>query len=159
MNTLVVYFSLFGNTRRVAEAMAEGASQAGEARSIHLDELTPPKLQGVDVLIMGSPTHIQNIPKAVREMLETFPKGMLKGKWVAAFDTSVEMWGPLMRLTAGGRLLRKLRKLGGKKLAKAETFLVEKSDQRDGEIDLLYQGELERAKTWAAEILQQAGSK
>ena len=38
---------------------------------------------------------------------------------------------------------------------KPETFLVEKSDsQYEGEIDLLYDGEIERAKGWAVAILE-----
>ena len=157
MKTLVVYYSLFGNTRRIAEVIAESAGQNGTARAINFERLKPAEFDGANLVIMGSPTHIQNIPKAVRVILKDLPKGILKGKQVAAFDTSNEMWGPLMRMTAAHRLLGKLRKLGGKKIIGAETFLVKASDQRDGEIDLLFDGEIERARTWTAEILQRTG--
>jgi hypothetical protein len=80
---------------------------------------------------------------------------------VAAFDTSVEAWGPLMRMTAGRRLLPKLRKLGGKPIARAETFLVVRGeDPESGERqDALVEGELERARMWAASILEQIDAK
>jgi flavodoxin len=35
MDKLVVYYSLFGNTRRIAEAIAEGANRGGDVRVIH----------------------------------------------------------------------------------------------------------------------------
>jgi flavodoxin len=103
---------------------------------------------------MGSPTHYQNLPKTFRAVLDGLPGGVLTGKPVAAFDTSLKTWGPLMRLTAGNRLRSKLRKLGGKPVVKAETFLVGERDRElEGEQDLLYQGEIERAKEWAGDIL------
>jgi flavodoxin len=155
MKTLIVYFSKFGNTKKVAETIAETMTRAGDARTISIDQLTASDFDQVDLVVMGSPTHYQNLPKAVRSVLQTLPQGILVGKSVAAFDTSLKMWGPLMLLTAAHRLLRKLRKLGGKRVVKPETFLVEKSDlQPDGEIDLLYDGEIERAKEWAVAILK-----
>jgi flavodoxin len=156
MKALVVYFSKFGNTKKVAEAIAETMGRAGDARTISIDQLTTSDLDKVDLVVMGSPTHYQNLPKAVRSVLQTLPRGILLGKYVAAFDTSLKMWGPLMLLTAAHRLLTKLRKLGGKRVVGPETFLVEKSDhQPDGEIDLLYKGETERAKEWTVSILKQ----
>jgi flavodoxin len=153
MKTLVVYFSKFGNTRKVAEAIAQTLMQAGDARAISIDQLTASDLSDVDLVVMGSPTHYQNLPKEVRAVLEKLPKRTLAGKYVAAFDTSVKTWGPLMRLTAAHRLLSKLRKLGGKQIARPETFLVRKSDVHpDGEIDLLCNGEIERAREWASAI-------
>jgi flavodoxin len=155
MKTLIVYFSKFGNTKKVAETIAETMTRAGDARAISIDQLTASDLDQVDLVVMGSPTHYQNLPKAVRSVLKTLPRGILVGKSVAAFDTSLKMWGPLMLLTAAHRLLPILRKLGGKRVVKPETFLVEKSDsQHKGEIDLLYDGEIERAEEWAVAILK-----
>ena len=104
MKTLIVYFSKFGNTKKVAETMAETMTRAGDARAISIDQLTVSDLDQVDLVVMGSPTHYQNLPQAVRSVLKTLPQGILVGKSVAAFDTSLEMWGPLMLLTAAHRL-------------------------------------------------------
>ena len=155
MKTLVVYMTLYGNTRRLAETIAETLVGTEEARAIPLAQLTASDLSDVHLLVMGSPTHYQSLPKAFRSALKALPKGILRGKSVAAFDTSVKMWPPLMLLTAAHRLLAMLRKLGGKRVAPPETFLVEGSKVRDqGELDLLCDGEIERAKAWAGAIRQ-----
>lgn len=154
MKALVVYFSKFGNTRRIAKAIAQTLSQAGEARAISIDQFTASDLKDVDLVVMGSPTHYQNLPKAVRPIFEALPRKALAGKSVAAFDTSRKTWGPLMSMTAAHRLLSKMRKFGGKRVVRPENFLVKERDLRpDGEIDLLCDGEIERAGEWAAAIL------
>ena len=54
----------------------------------------------------------------------------------------------LARFTAARRLAHKLRKLGGKRVVRPETFHVV---EREGP---LYDGEIERAGAWAASILE-----
>jgi flavodoxin len=157
MNALVVYYSLYGNTRRVAEAIGGALRPAGPVSVTSLDRLSPADLAGADLVVMGSPTHIQNVPKEVRAALAALPPKSLAGKSVAAFDTSLKMWGPLMSMTAAHGLLRRLRKLGGKRLVRPETFLVKADEARtEGETDLLYDGELEHAAQWGAALLERA---
>ena len=148
MNGLVVYHSQFGNTEQVAEAIAGVLQGAGAARTVRANQLTAADLQDVDLLVMGTPTHKMNIPEAVRPVFEELPKRSLRGVPIAAFDTSYKMSAFLARFTAAKRIDRKLRKLGGKRLVPPETFHVE--DNHEGP---LYDGELERAKTWAESIL------
>lgn len=148
MNALVVYHSEFGNTRQVAEAIAEVFQGAGAAHTLSTDQLTAADLQGVDLVVMGSPTHKMNLPQAVRPLFETLPRGILRGVPTAAFDTSYKMSAILARFTAAKQLDRKLRKLGGKRLVPPETFYVH--EHHEGP---LYDGELERARRWAESIL------
>jgi flavodoxin len=163
MNALVVYYTQFGNTEKaataIAAAIAEALAGAGEARAVSIDELDAAALEDADLVLFGSPTHYQNLPKAVRAALDALPKRALRGKGVAAFDTSLETWGPLMWMTAAHRLLPRLRKLGGKPIARPETFLVVRGkDPESGERqDMLVEEELERAKLWAAAILERIG--
>lgn len=154
MNVLVVYYSLYGNTKQVAEAVAEALARAGAVRTVHLEQLTPADLAGADLVVMGSPTHYQNLPKAVRPVLAGLPKKSFAGKWVAAFDTSREMWRPLLLMTAAHRLLPKMHKLGGKKAVPPETFLVTRGHQKA----TLYAGEADRARAWAGRILQRTAA-
>jgi flavodoxin len=147
MDTLVVYFSRYGNTQRVAEAIAGELAAAGPVRLLSSDELTVAALERADLLIMGSPTHNMNLPQQVRPVLEQLPKKLLRGKRFAAFDTSYKMNALLNRFTAGKRLDRKLRRLGGKRVIRPEIFLV---TGREGP---LFDGELERARGWADAIL------
>jgi flavodoxin len=161
VKALVVYFSLFGNTRRIAEAVAKALASAGKARALPIDELTATELGEADLVVVGSPTHYQNLPKAVRAALDELPRRSLRDKLVTAFDTSLEMWGPLMRMTAAHRVLPKLRRQGGKAVARPTTFLVARGEvPGTGERkDVLLEGELERARAWAASIVEQIGAR
>lgn len=147
MNALVVYFSKFGNTQMVAEAIAGTLQTGGDVRVVSSEQLTASDLEGVDLVVMGSPTHRMNLPEAVRPIFETLPKRILRGTPVAAFDTSYKMSAFLSRFTAAKKLAQKLRKLGGKRLVPPETFHVM---EREGP---LYEGEIERAQAWAQTIL------
>ena len=66
MNTLVVYYSKYGNTQKVAEIIASECASHGSARAINLDDLTLTDLKQADIVIMGSPTHRMNLPEAAR---------------------------------------------------------------------------------------------
>ncbi len=155
MKTLIVYFSKFGNTRRVAQAIAEAMKQAGEARVVSIEQLAASDFAGVDLIVVGSPTHGFTVPEAVRSALGTLPPGILAGKSVVAFDTTVRPW-PLRLFRASPKLLRQLTQLGGKPVARPQTFFVRTgSTQGTGERDLLLEGQIERARDWANEILKQ----
>ncbi len=147
MKSLVVYFSKFGNTQLVAEAIAGELAAAGPVETIPAGELAAVHLEEADLVVMGSPTHNMNLPKTVRPILARLPKKSLRGKQVAAFDTSYEMNWLLNLFTASKRLDRVLRRLGGKQAVRPQIFLV---TGREGP---LFDGELDRAREWAATIL------
>lgn len=146
MNVLVVFFSKFGNTRKVAETIGESLGAAGSVRVISSEQLTASDLADADLVVMGSPTHRMNLPEAVRPVFDGLPRRVLRGTPVAAFDTSYKMSRWLAHFTAARKLAKKLRKLGGKQIVSPETFHVM---EREGP---LYDGELERAKRWAESI-------
>jgi flavodoxin len=149
MNALVVYFSKFGNTQKLAEVIAEGLTGIGDVRTVSSDELSANDMKDVNLVVMGSPTHNMNLPKSVKPVFEKLPKRILPGTPVAAFDTSYKMSWLLNQFTASKRLVKKLRKLGGRPILPPEIFLVK---EREGP---LYEGELERAQAWAGSILMQ----
>jgi flavodoxin len=155
MKTLVVYFSKFGNTRRLAETIAEVMKPGGDARVISIEQLGASDFEGMDLVVVGSPTHAFTLPPNVRSALEALPAGALTGKAVAAFDTTVKLW-PLRLMRASPKLLGLLQRLGGKPAAGPETFVVKTSGTKQpGEVDLLLAGELERSRQWAGALLQQ----
>jgi flavodoxin len=149
MNTLVVYFSKFGNTQKLAEAITERLTSNGNVRTISSDDLTVNDMKDIDLVVMGSPTHNMNLPKSVKPVFENLPKRTLPGTPVAAFDTSYKMSAILAHFTAAKKLSRKLRKLGGKQIVPPATFHVV---GREGP---LYEGEIERAQDWVELILKQ----
>ena len=147
MNALVVYYSKFCNTKRVAEAIAETWQSAGSVRVMSADQLTASDINDVDLLVVGTPTHVANLPKELRTILEALPKRVLKGVRVGAFDTSYKMNWFVNLFTAAKPLNRKLRQLGGKQIVPSKSFFVV---EKQGP---LYEGEIERAKTWAEIVL------
>ncbi len=153
MKSLVIFFSRFGNTQMVAEAVSEVLASAGPVRTIPTEQLDGSDLSGVDLVVMGSPTHRMNLPQAVRPVFEALPKRSLRGALVAAFDTSYKMSPLLARATAAPKLLDKLRRLGGRRILPPETFHVK---EREGP---LYEGELERAEAWAETLLERLNGK
>jgi flavodoxin len=148
MNALIVYWSKFGNTQQIAEALADIFATSGSARALPLDQLTAADLQQADLVVMGCPTHRMNLPEAVRPLLAALPRRLLHRTSVATFDTSYRMSGFLARFTASRKLAQKLRKLGGKRIVPPETFYVV---EREGPLD---HGEIERARAWADSILE-----
>ena len=77
MNTLVVYFSKFGNTQKIAEAIAKTFESAGGVRLLPSDRLEKTDLEKCDLVVMGSPTHKMNLPKEVRPVFERLPKAKI----------------------------------------------------------------------------------
>ena len=94
MDVAVVYESLFGNTRIIAEAIAEGlqgSDPEAQVAVMGVDEATPDKVENVGLLVVGAPTHIGRMPTArsrkqfttspgVREWLEDLPSARTRAK-------------------------------------------------------------------------------
>ena len=158
MNAVVIYFSKFGHTQMIAEAIAEALQGVGNVKLLAYDQFDLEDLNPADLVVMGTPTHRMNLPEAVRPIFDQLPRRILRGKAFAAFDTSYKMsdrnspeW--LARFTAAPKLARKLRRLGARRIAPPETFFVK---DREGP---LYEGESERAAAWANTLLGSLASK
>ena len=147
MNTLVVYFSKFGNTHKIAQVISEVFNGVGPVNIIEMNQLSSAGLQRADLVVMGSPTHKMNLPEGVGPALKSLPRRILPKMPFAAFDTSYKMSNWLAHFTAVRKLDRLLRRLGGKRHLPPETFHVM---ERDGP---LYKGEIERAGQWKYSIL------
>jgi flavodoxin len=146
MNALVVYHSRFGNTKRVAEEIADTLRSSGSVRVMPADELPSADIDDIDLLVAGTPTHVANLPKDLRPVLDALPKRMLAGVQVAAFDTSYKMNRFVSLFTAARPLARKLQRLGGKRAVSPQSFFVV---EKQGP---LHEGEIERARGWAETI-------
>lgn len=64
MNALIVYESMFGNTRTIAEAIAHGLRDAGVDVSLTLAYDAPADLSDYSLVIVGAPTHAHSLPRA-----------------------------------------------------------------------------------------------
>jgi flavodoxin I len=152
VKALVVYDSVYGNTEKVAQAMA--AALECEARRVTV--VTPEELAGLDALIVGSPTQAFQPLKPVKAFLKSIPAGKLNGIKVAAFDTRMDVKevGNAV-LTVFAKLFgyaaepigKQLVKKGGTQAIPPEGFIVK------GKEGPLRDGELERAADWARRVL------
>jgi len=146
MKALIVYDSVYGNTEKIARAIAEAITPSGEVKVLRAGEANPSELESIDLLIVGSPTHGGRPTPAVQNLLNKVPK--LQGIKVAAFDTRIPT--KLVRVFgyAAGRIANNLKKKGSTLIASPEGFFV------TGGQGPLKEGELERAAAWAKEILE-----
>ena len=145
MESLVAWFSLYGNTETLAREVSQVLSGLGPVRTMRLEEVLAGDLV-VELAVFATPTHGFGIPPQVRPMLSRLPDGTLGGVKVAAFDTAFGWW-PLSALTAAPKLLRRMRRLGGTPVAPAESFHVVATEGP------LAEGELARARSWAEGIV------
>jgi flavodoxin I len=148
MKTLIVYDSVYGNTEKIARAMAEAITPSGEVEVLQVGEANPSELESLDLLIVGSPTHAGRPTPAVQDFLSKITQQSLKGIKVAAFDTRVTSKFAKIFGNAAGRMGRYLAKKGSVLIASPENFFV---TGREGP---LTEGEPERAAAWAKGILE-----
>ena len=59
MNIVVVFESMFGNTRQVAAAIAEGLAPSGTVASFTVNDAgAKDAAESADLLVVGGPTHV-----------------------------------------------------------------------------------------------------
>ena len=142
MNTLVLYDSQYGNTERIAQAIAATLDGFGEARAVLVDQTNPAEFNSLDLLVVGSPTQGWRQTPAIQSFLEETSSEALGSLAVALFDTRFRlprfMTGSDAKVMAG-----KLREKGVLLFVAPESFFVK------GTEGPLRDGELERASTWA----------
>jgi hypothetical protein len=160
MRALVVYESMFGNTRTIADAVALGLSLWLDADVVEVGE-APTALPGdVGLLVVGGPTHAFGMsrPGTRREAAgqaenPVVSAGVGLREWLAGvrvgatdiaaatFDTRVRK--PHLPGSAAAAAAKRLRRLGFRVVARPESFYV------DGKFGPLLSGEPERARRWA----------
>jgi flavodoxin I len=153
MKALVIYDTKYGNTEKIAEAIAGGLGPGVETRVV--TEVDPHALGEYELLVFGTPTWGGRPTPALKHFLGAIPAAALRGRAVAAFDTRLPVKGmalPLRLLIriigfAAGRVAGPLQAKGGNLVLPAEGFMV-----ADKEGPLL-EGEEERARGWAHALL------
>jgi len=149
MKILICYDSYFINTQKVAKAVADALTQSGaEVQSERIYQVDFSNVEDFDILVIGSPTHNQGMPRPIKSVLKKLPKGTLDGKKVLTFDTRYRM--PLRKSGSAATGIEKLlSRLGAQPLAAPESFFVQ---ERRGP---LYPGELERAGAWVSAVTRE----
>ena len=168
MRGVVVYESMFGNTREIAEAIARGLAPTVEAVAVPVAQATAERLAGADLLVVGGPTHAHSMTSeqsrkgapqyveksdgdlhlepghdgpGLRDWFHGLPASAVRS---AAFDTRVDV-SPVLGGRASKGIASRLRKHGCTVVLPPESFLVDKQNH-------LLPGEHERALAWGATL-------
>ncbi len=147
MRALVVYESVFGSTRAVAEAIGDGLAATDRLEVQVVGVSSAPAAPDVQLLVVGGPVRgwvVSGAASGLRAYLVALPSRP-KGTFAASFDTAAKSkWFPVV--SAG--------KAGGYELTRAgywivvppEHFLVEDA------LGTLARGEVDRARGWGARL-------
>ena len=162
LRAVVIHESMFGNTERVARAVAAGLRLGGlQVETVDIAHAHETDLAQVQLLVVGAPTHAFALSRpstrrdavrkgarpdaeaiGVREWLESGPT---LPAYAAAFDTRMT-WGQHLPSTAARRASRMLARRGCRLLTTPAGFHVEDTSGP------LSPGELERAVAWGREL-------
>lgn len=162
MRAVVMYESMFGNTRDVASAIAEGLAIHGDVEVVDVGAADRTVEAEVDLLVIGGPTHAFGLSRrktradavkqkgsapvssgdGIREWLDRAGRPA-RATAAAAFDTKVDKPIPGSAARAAEK---RLRRLGYLIAAAAATFRV--ADVAGP----LKPGELDRARAWGDQL-------
>ncbi|NEM90067.1 flavodoxin domain-containing protein [Galbitalea soli] len=175
MKALVVYESMFGNTRMIADDIAAGLRSGFETEVVRVGEAPSEVPEGTDLLVVGAPTHAMtmSLPRTRREaarevedperglQLEPLALGIGVREWIgalppatgiyAAFDTRATA-PRLLTGRAATRIAARLEQLGLIGCVRPESFRVTMENE-------LLAGEAERAREWGVEVAGLAGAR
>jgi hypothetical protein len=181
MRVVVVFESLFGNTREVADAVARGVREAQPDARVDLlrvGEADPQQVAAAELLIVGGPTHMRGMTTGLsRKMgvaaetkkapdvahdLEPGAEGPGIRDWFHSLPKAADRRRAaafdtrISARMAGGAaagIARRLRFHGYQVIAEPEGFFIQ--DNGDGPLKT---GEAERAQTWGAGLAREVAA-
>ena len=168
MRIVVVYESMFGNTKTVAEDIAAGLGETGEVGIGSVDEIAPDALRDAALIVVGGPTQSRGLARpetrhsltgAARSKYGPVLPGRLSlAGWLdqmapgatraAAFDTRLGQ--PVLITGSASKLIASRLQSKGYSIVGTQSFIVR------GTGGPLADGERERARTWGRELAAKA---
>jgi NAD(P)H dehydrogenase (quinone) len=94
---LVAYYSLYGNTEKLAKDVAAGAREVKEVNVVlkPVDKVTKEDLEAADGIVLGSPTYYANLPGAMKTVIDNW-------SWKMKVDFTDKVGGAFA--TGGGQM-------------------------------------------------------
>jgi flavodoxin len=156
MQAVVIYDTQFGNTERVARAIAQGLADMGPVDLLIASEAMGKPAVPPDLLLIGGPTQRHGMSPALRVYVESLPRDGFRDTRVATFDTRYRI-APLLSGSAAKDAAGRLRRAGCRLVAAPESFFIERDRPPDGEkrrhgSEQLEPGELDRATAWGRRL-------
>ncbi|MFJ9770605.1 flavodoxin family protein [Kitasatospora sp. NPDC101157] len=177
MHTVIVYESMYGDTREIAEAIAEGVHRADPGAAVDcvpVAEADAELTRSADLLVVGGPTHMHGMSSGLSRRMAAMAEAHQEGREEAAAEARETAEGPGLRAwfhdlpesgdgvhaaafdtrvdmpRAGGAANGIAHRLSHRHydvVAEPEGFIVERNDGP------LRAGELDRARAWGAELV------
>lgn len=155
---LVVFDSVFGNTEKIARAIAGGLFPQTEVEVMTINQVKTLSLTDLNLLVVGSPTRGFKPTPDITAWLQGLPAKSLAGVRVAAFDTRIpqdvlkknfflRLFSKMIAFAADP-IAKELTSKGGSLVIPPEGFIVVESEGP------LAEGELQRAADWAGKLEQ-----
>lgn len=141
MKALVIYDSVYGNTKKVAEAVA--AELGKGVKAVSVVDFKDKDLTGLDLLVVGSPIIGWRPTEKMKALLAGLKAGQLKGVRATAFDTRMRIF---IHGDAAKKIAAALKLAGAEIVAETAGFIVE---DREGP---LAKDAVVKAKEWAGSI-------
>ncbi|MCP8316252.1 MAG: FprA family A-type flavoprotein [archaeon] len=110
LRAIVVFDTLYGNTEKIARALAKGI-QAADIRTecLNIRDTQIKNLSQYDLIVIGGPTQYRTASKPMQDFLESLRKVNLSGKYAFTFDTRRDFF---LAGSAAKFIEKKLRVLG-----------------------------------------------
>jgi hypothetical protein len=172
MRAVIIYESMFGNTHRIARAIASGLEPGNEVAVVPVAGAARELMDGADLIVAGGPTHVHGMSKASTRKAAVEQADKSAGQltldpnadgpglrdWLgspgemsglaAAFDTRLA--GPAVLTGRASKGIAKLlERRGLTLLAEPESFLVSRDNA-------LQPGEEDRARGWGEKLAARA---
>ena len=151
MKAIVVYATRHRNTKRIAEAIAEGLRTKGTVDVFDVEKAPVTFAEPIDVFVAGGPTEAHSVTPPMHAYLDKLGPASLRGIRVASFDTRLR-FPKFISGAAGTGIGKKLEAAGGTPLVKPESFIVK------GNPAALEPGELERAEAWGVMLAEKVAA-
>jgi flavorubredoxin len=87
---IVLYDTLFGNTERVAKALAKGIQRHCEVDCLNIKNADTDNIAQCNLVAVGAPTQAFSASKPMKEFLAKLEKMNLAGRYGFAFDTNLD---------------------------------------------------------------------
>ncbi|MCL4384588.1 flavodoxin family protein [Patescibacteria group bacterium] len=137
MKLLVIFDSMYGNTKIIAETVAKELGK--EAKVKQAEEIGNKDWEGVRAVVVGSPINGWKPSVKMEAFLNGLKQGQLNGMKAAAFDTRINF---IFHGDAAKKIEKKLRAAGAEIVAAPGNFFVK------GTEGPLAEGEIDKAKVW-----------
>lgn len=157
MYTLIVYDSVFGNTKELAEEMGAWLHTKGKVRTVRPQDCRIEEVAIADLLVLASPTRAFQPTPEMTQFCKSLPATAVAGKPVLIWDTRVDVNKVRSGLLTGmarifgyaaPRMASLMRKKGARVIEEPLGFFV---DDKEGPLS---SGERARAERWIRNAVQ-----